>query len=169
MDNPCKEVFYLPMHAVSKASSTTSLRIVFDASMKTRSGVSLNDQLLVGPMVHAPLLDILLRFRQHKIALTTDVWKMYRAVLLPEAQRDLHRFVWRRSRQEPLQDYCMTRSTFGVLASSFAASMDVKQNAILHQDVYPSTALVVQESFYMDDWLTGADSIPEVRRLQEQL
>ena len=58
MDKPCGEVFYLPMHAVSKASNTTSLHIVFDASAKTKSGVLLNDQLLVGLTVHAPLLDV---------------------------------------------------------------------------------------------------------------
>ena len=60
LDKPCEDVFYLPMHAVTKQSSTTTqLRVVFDASAKTRSGVSLNDQLLVGPTVHAPLLDVL--------------------------------------------------------------------------------------------------------------
>ena len=90
------EVYYLPMHAIRKETSSTSkLRIVFDASAKTSTGTSLNDHLLIGPTVHAPLIDVLLRFRQHRVALTTDVSRMYRAVLLPEDQRDLHRFVWR--------------------------------------------------------------------------
>ena len=43
MHKACEEVFYLPIHAVSKASSTTSLYITFDASAKTMSGISLND------------------------------------------------------------------------------------------------------------------------------
>ena len=48
-EKPCREVFYLPMHAVTKPSSTTTqLRVVFDASAKMKSGASLNDQLLVG-------------------------------------------------------------------------------------------------------------------------
>ena len=79
------EVYYLPMHAIRKETSSTSkLRIVFDASAKTSTGTSLNDHLLIGPTVHAPLIDVLLRFRQHRVALTTDVSRMYRAVLLPE-------------------------------------------------------------------------------------
>ncbi len=88
------QVFYLPMHAVYKSSSTTTkIRAVFDASAKSASGVSLNDTLLVGQTVHFSLIDVLFRFRHHRIALTADVSKMYRAVALVESDRDLHRFV----------------------------------------------------------------------------
>ena len=90
-----QDVFYLPIHAVKKeASTTTKVRAVFDTSAKSSSNVSLNDILLVGPTVHSPLLDVLLRFRLHHIALTADVSKMYRAVELIESDRDLHCFVW---------------------------------------------------------------------------
>lgn len=89
------QVFYLPMHVVYKSSSTTTkIRAVFDASAKSASGVSLNDILLVGLTVHPSLIDVLLRFRQHEIAVTADVSKMYRAVELAPSDRDLHRFVW---------------------------------------------------------------------------
>lgn len=51
---PPAHVFYLPMHAVRKSSSTTTkVRAVFDTSAKTSSGVSLNDTLLVGSTVHS--------------------------------------------------------------------------------------------------------------------
>ena len=93
LEKSCKEVFYLPMHAVIKASSTTTkVRAVFDASVKSSTGVSLNDKLhvLVGPTVHSSLVDVLLRFRLHRIALSTDVSKIYRAVLLPEGERYYH-------------------------------------------------------------------------------
>ena len=101
LSKPSSEVYYMPMHAVRKdTSTTTKLRVVFDASAKSSTGVSLNDQLLVGPTVHAPLVDVLLRFRRHKIAIATDISRMYRAVLLPETQRDLHRFVWRRNERD---------------------------------------------------------------------
>ena len=109
LDRPHEEVFYLPMHAVVKESSTTmKVRAVFDASAKSSSGVSLNDQLLIGPTIHSTLVDVLLRFRLHRIALTTDVSRMYRAILLPADERDLHRFVWRRQPDEILGDYRMT-------------------------------------------------------------
>ena len=161
-----QEAFYLPMHAVRKEPSlTTKIRAVFDASAKSSSGVSLNDTLLVGPTVHSTLIDMLFRFRFHRVALTTDVSQMYRAVVLTSSDRDLHRFIWRRGLDEPLQDYHMTRVTFGVSASSFAANMSMKQNALDIALDYPQAVDAVEKSFYVDDGLTGAESIEEAIEL----
>ena len=156
------------MHAVKKESSTTTkIRAVFDASAKSSSGVSLNDLLLVGPTVHSSLVDVLPRFRFHRVALTADVSKMYRAIELTPEDRDLHRFVWRQSTEQLLQDFRMTRLTFGVSASSFAANMSVKQNALDFALEYPQAIKAVANSFYVDDGLTGADSIEEAIQLQQ--
>ena len=66
LHKPVDQVFYLPIHAVRKESSTTTkVRAVFDASAKSSTGVSLNDLLLVGPTIHPLLIDVLLRFRFH--------------------------------------------------------------------------------------------------------
>ncbi len=62
--------FYMPMHGVHKeSSSTTKLRVVFDASAKSSSGVSLNDILMVGPTIYPCITDVLLRFRTYKVAI----------------------------------------------------------------------------------------------------
>ncbi len=53
----------------------------------------------------------------------------------------------------------MTRVTFGVSASSFAANMSLKQN---FEFTYPLAAKVAEES------LTGADSVQEAVELQQQ-
>lgn len=131
---------------------------MFDASAKSASGVSLNDTLLVGPTVHSSLTDVLLRFRTHRVALTADVSKMYRAIELVPSDRDFHRFVWRPDPNQTLKDFRMTRTTFGVSASCFAANM-VKQNAMEFAHEYPLAAIAVLESFYVDDGLSGADDI----------
>ena len=94
---------------------------------------------------------------------------MYRAVELEKSDRDLHRFVWRCSKEEELKDYRMTRVTFGISASSFAANMAIKQNAIDLCSEFPLAAKVVHESFYVDDCLTGADSVQDAIALQTQL
>lgn len=63
----------------------------------------------------------------------------------------------------------MKRVTFGVSASSFAANMSVKQNARELAHKFPLAAEAVEENFYVDDCLTGADSIPEAINLHQQL
>jgi hypothetical protein len=78
---PLNETFYLPMNAVHKEhSTTTKVRVVFDTSARSSNGVFLNDML--GPTIRPPLIDVLLRFRFHHIALMADVSKMYRAIEL---------------------------------------------------------------------------------------
>ena len=169
LQKPQIQTFYLPMHAVKKeSSSTTKIRAVFDACMKSSSGTSLNDMLLVGPTVHPPLIDVLLRFRLHRIALTADISKMYRAVELADQDRDLHRYVWRHNPQEPLLDYRIARLTFGVSASAYAANMSVKKNALDLTLEYPQAAKVVEQSFYVDDCLTSADTVEEAVKLRMQ-
>ena len=69
----------------------------------------------------------------------------------------------------PLRDFRMTRPTFGVSASSFAANMVMKQNALNHITTHPQAAQAVMESFYVDDCLTGADSTVQAKRPQSQL
>ncbi len=133
------------------------------------TGVSLNSTLMVGPTVHPPLVDVLVRFRKHRVALMADISRMYRAVCLTDSDKDLHRFVWRESPNETLKDYRMTRVTFGVSASSFIANMCVQQNAVDFASQFPNAAEQVKTSFYVDDYLGGADSSEEAAHLQREM
>ncbi len=63
----------------------------------------------------------------------------------------------------------MTRVTFGVTASSFAANMAVKQNALDFEHKFPLAAKVVENNIYVNDCLTGADDIEGAILLQRQL
>ena len=75
---PETDSYYLPMHGVSKeASTSTKLRVEFDASARTTSGVSLNDQFLAGPNLYPHLTSIIIAFRQHKIAMIGNISKMF--------------------------------------------------------------------------------------------
>ena len=93
---------------------------------------------------------MLLRFRLHRVDLTADVSKMYRAIELTPTDCELHRFVWRNNVKDPLVDYRMTRVTFGVSASSFAANMAVKQNATDFATEFPIASKIVDTSFYVN-------------------
>ena len=63
----------------------------------------------------------------------------------------------------------MTRLSFGVSASAFAANMALKQNAMNYEQTHPKAALAVLTSFYIDDGLMGADSIERAIQLRKEL
>ena len=157
------------MHAVYKENSTSmKLRVVFDASAKTSSGASLNDTLMVGPTLHPTLETILLRFRSYTIALTGDISKMFRVVELSPADRNLHRFLWRKHPADQITEYQMTRVTFGVAASPYLAVKTLQQTAVDHSND-PLASYHIHESFYVDDLLAGADSPEEAIALRVSL
>ena len=71
------KVHYLPHHAViRKDKETTKVRVVYYASARS-SGPSLNDCLITGPKFNRKILDILLRFRSQRVALTADIEKAF--------------------------------------------------------------------------------------------
>ena len=71
------------MHGVVKESSTTTkLRVVFDASAKTSTGYSLNDILLPGPSLYPKLTKMINQFCLNKIGMSDDISKMFREISL---------------------------------------------------------------------------------------
>lgn len=57
----------------SLLSSSTKLRVVCDASHKTTTGISPNDKRFIGPERQENLTSIIVRWRQHKVALLDDI------------------------------------------------------------------------------------------------
>jgi len=80
------QAYYLPHHAVRNETSSTKFRVVFDGFCKTSTGLSLNDVLMVGPIIQDDLFSVLTKFRTFKIALTANITKMYRQVLIEPTQ-----------------------------------------------------------------------------------
>ena len=152
-----------------ESSSTTKLRVVFDASAKTSTGISLNDMLAIGPTLHPPLDKILINFRTHRVAVTGDISKMYREVMLSPPDRQLHRFLWRPSPDQPIRDYCMDRVTFGVAASPYLAVRTLQQAAEDFGSSFPVASWHIMNSFYVDDLLGGADTEAQAISLFENL
>ena len=74
-DGELGRIHYLPHHPVIRQDKqTTRIRIVYDASARS-NGPSLNDTLYVGPSFGQNIMDIMLRFRVYKVALTADIEK----------------------------------------------------------------------------------------------
>ena len=166
---PEVDTYYMPMHGVSKeASTTTKLRVVFDASARTSSGISLNDQLLPGPNLYPHLASGVLAFRQHRIGMTADISKMFREVGLHDTERDFHRYLVKGDDGQ-LQDWRMTRLTFGVTSSPFLATQVLRQVAEDYKNEFPKAAAIILGQFYVDDCLTGADTPEEASSIRQEL
>lgn len=69
---------YLPHHCVLRDdSTTTSLRVVFNASSNTSNGNSLNDCMHTGPNLQQDLLTLILRWRQYRVVFIADIEKCF--------------------------------------------------------------------------------------------
>lgn len=162
--------FYLPHHPVFKTDSlTTKLRVVFDGSVKSTTGLSLNETLMKGPVVQDDLLSIILRFRLHNYVMTADIEKMYRQININECDAHYQKILWRENPEDELHTFLLTTVTYGTTSAPFLATRCLNQLALDHIDKYPLASKIVRRDFYVDDLLTGCDTIAEARQLQQDL
>ncbi|XP_072403265.1 uncharacterized protein [Diabrotica undecimpunctata] len=169
-DQDDKNGFFLPHHCVLKAESTTTqLRVVFDGSAKSSTGVSLNDLMMVGPNIQDNLFYILLRFRKHNYVLSADVEKMYRQVLVQESQRNLQKILWRFNANDSILVYTLNTVTYGLASASFLAIRSLQEVAHRNMNSFPKISNIILHDFYVDDLLTGAETVNEIIQIKEQI
>ena len=132
LENGCENHYYFPHIAVFKESSTiTNLRVVFDWSVKTSSGVSLNDILRIGPVLQPNIFDLLIRFRLYKFGLTADVAKMYCQTALAKKARRFHWLLWRDNPKDEFRHLQLTRVIYGKTSSGYHAVRSLQETAKL--------------------------------------
>nr|XP_012152116.1 PREDICTED: uncharacterized protein LOC105664028 [Megachile rotundata] len=162
--------FYLPHHAVVKEDSTTTkLRVVFDGSSKSSSSLSLNDVQHIGPTVQDDLFTILVRFRKHSFVLSADIAKMYRQILVNERDRAFQLILWRSDINTPMKYYELNTVTYGTASAPFLATRCLQQLSDELGEKDPITSYVIRHDFYVDDLLTGTDSVDDAIRLKTNL
>ncbi|XP_055701775.1 uncharacterized protein LOC129801041 [Phlebotomus papatasi] len=164
-----KPAVYLCHHPVIKESTSTPVRVVFDASAKTTSGKSLNSVLLVGAKTQDDLFEILLRFRQHNVILKADIQKMYRQIIIHEEDQNMQRILWRENPQQPLQTYLLSTVTYGTASAPFLATRCLQQLVTDEGQHFPCAAPVVERDFYVDDLLTGTSDVESAQLLRQEL
>lgn len=172
--------YYLPHHCVIRPDSdTTALRVVFNASSPTSSGLSLNDLMFSGPNLQQDLLSLILKWRQFEIAFTADIEKMFRQINLHSDDQNLHKIYWRdpstsktqnNNQKQVLQEYKLTTVTYGTKAAPFLAMMTLKQLASDEGHKYSNRAKqALENEFYMDDLLSGSHNIDSALQLKTDL
>ncbi|XP_020295602.1 uncharacterized protein LOC109860733 [Pseudomyrmex gracilis] len=162
--------YYLPHHGVLReASITTKLRVVFNGSWALSSGESLNKCLLIGKNLLSPLIDILMQWRTQRFVLASDIEKMYCQILVHPEDRNLQRILWRFNANEEVKEYQLNTVTYGLAYAPFLAIRTLHQLADDETHRYLLRAAALRSNVYVDDILTGADTLQDARDLRDQL
>lgn len=160
---------YLPHHGVLKPDSTsTKLRVVFDASAPTSTGVSLNDTMPHGPTIQPTVFLILLRFRFHKVALCADIQKMYRQILVHPDNRRFQCILWHREGSSVPVTFKLNTVTYGTSSAPFLATRSLFELATTESD-YPKASKAVLEQTYVDNTLSGCPTVNEALKLYHEI
>ncbi|XP_066958131.1 uncharacterized protein [Macrobrachium rosenbergii] len=151
-------VYYL-LHrpVIRESSNATKVRPVFDASAVSYNGISLNDCLECGPSLNPDLVEVLIRFRRWNVALTADITKAFLQIKVQREDQDVHRFLWQNKGIVRVMRF--VRVPFGNKSIPFLLNATIKH----HLKSYPNSEVVeeLNSNLYVDDWLSGADSITE--------
>lgn len=164
------KVYYLPHHSVFKeGTASKKLRVVFDGSCKSTTGLSLNDVLMTGPTIQDDLFSILTRFRRHKIAFVSDIEKMYRQIAVHPKHQNYQRIVWRENPNSEMQHFKLTTVTYGLTCSAYLAIRSLHQIPKDNEKLPFKLKKIIKSDFYVDDLLSGCDSVEEAITLYSDL
>lgn len=165
-----RNAIYLPHFAVIRDDKdTTKIRIVIDASAKGSNGQSLNDTMLVGPVLQPDLRSLIINWRMHKICVVGDVVKMYRMIKMKQDHTNLQRIIWRDNPSDDLESYNLTTVTFGTAAAPYLAVRTLNQLADDEMSQYPESAPAIKTSFYMDDLMLGNENIEKTLKTSKEI
>jgi len=92
---------------------------------------------------------------------------MYRQILLHENDQIYQRILWRQNDQ--IKTFQLNTLTFGVSSSPYLAIRTVQKLADDERDAYPDAARVLKTHLYVDDLLTGTNTVSEARALRDDI
>ena len=134
--------WYLPHHPVVNPNKPGKVRRVLNGASKFH-GTSLNKSILVGPDLLQNLNFVLLRFRQHKYAVSADIEGMFLQVGVLARDQISLRFLWREDTTSDVVVHQYTRHIFGARDSPTCANFALRKLATDDMPTYPEAASVV--------------------------
>lgn len=165
-EEPAKECWYIPHHLVTHNGKN---RLVFNCSHQYQ-GQTLNQYLLPGPTLGASLVGVLLRFREHAIAVSGDIKGMFHQVLLLPEDRPLLRFLWRDLRvDEPPRVFEWQVLPFGTTCSPCCATYALQRHVTEHCQPDDILRFSVEHCFYVDNCLQSVPTSKEAKQLVDRL
>ncbi|KAJ8968554.1 hypothetical protein NQ317_001752 [Molorchus minor] len=136
-DGDTSQGHFIPHRAVVKEGSTTAIRPVFDASAHEKNRPSLNQCLEKGPNLIELIPTLLIKFREFKIGVISDIKKAFLQIGLHERDRDFLKFIWVDEKGQEII-FRHRRVVFGVNCSPFllGATIDYHLKKCLEKNFY---------------------------------
>ena len=123
------------------------------------NGPSLNDCLHVGPKMNQNILDILLRFRVHRVAVIADIEKAFLMVTAAKKDRNVLQFLWFKdvcAEQQDLIELRFTRVVVEVPSSPFLLNATIRHHLEKYVTTHPMLVRKLRRSLYVNDLAFGA-------------
>ena len=143
-------IWYLPHHPVENIYKPGKVRRVANAASNFR-GQSLNSNLLTGPDLLNKLLGVLMRFREHPVAVLADIEGMFMQIAIYQIDQSALRFLWLADNQ--IQQYQFTRLIFEANCSPSCAIYFLNHFAKENIQHFPEAFKAVRKHFYMNDYI----------------
>ncbi|XP_011313173.1 uncharacterized protein [Fopius arisanus] len=161
--------FYFPHHGILReASLTTKLRVVFNGSSRTSTGISLNDILNAGPKLQIDNLDVLTWFRKHRLVFGADIIKMFRQIKVHEDDWDYQRILWYNEANN-LVEFQMTTVTYGGTSAPWLSLRVCEELVKDEGHKYPKAVAAMTRGKFVDDIYDGADTVQELEEKVTEL
>lgn len=160
------ESWYIPHHMVHHNGKH---RVVYNCSFQYQ-GHNLNQYLSPGPTLTSTLLGVLLRFREHAIAITSDIKGMFHQIRLLPEDKPILRFLWRNmQRDTPVSVYEWQVLPFGTTCSPCCATSAVVKHVQENTDPLEDTRVAVEKHFYVDNYLQSVTSTDKATEMVNKL
>jgi hypothetical protein len=97
-----------------------------------------------------------------------DIQKAFLQVRVRESERDALRFHWRSEEDSQLETLRFTRVLFGLAPSPFLLAGVIEQHLNSWEERYPNIVAELRKSLYVDDLLTGGQTITQAEDRKER-
>lgn len=150
--------------ALSPVSTTTKVRVVFDASPHAPGCLSFNDAPERGPNLNSNLLKGILNFRKYQLALCAGIGRAFLQITLKQDYRNAWRFYWYRdppvrgTSDSSLEVWRMTRVPFEAASNPVFLAPTVRHQLASLEPELPCTITKMRGCPYVDHLIPAAPS-----------
>ena len=166
MDQWGGAVHYIPMQLVHNPSSaSTPFRVVTNSSCPdpvTRE--SLNSIMAKGPNCLADQWEVLVRFRNYEVPLTSDVTKAYYSMSTGLLEKHVRRIIWRDCKGDgKWKVYAYVVVSFGDRPAAVLLEICIKKTIELFGHLDPEAAVKILLDRFVDDLASGGTWLQVLR------